>query len=447
MMLADCFTPVSIFLKLRDHFARIVLLESSDYAQKEGSFSYLAFDPIASLRVTTEDAQLSLAGVSQPIDEIKDPVALVEYFLASIEWQGTKTAHNGIFGFTAFDAIARFEPGSYNQSRSQSEIPLLFYDFYRFVLVFDHFRNQLQIIENCPASEGCQIDSIIGLLQRESHPSYTFMAKSEAVPNITDEAFKNMVDECKQHCQRGDVFQIVPSRSYSISFRGDDFQVYRKLRSINPSPYLFYFDFGSYRIFGSSPEAQIIVDGGKAELHPIAGTIRRTMDDEQDKVNTEKLLNDPKENAEHIMLVDLARNDLNKNCTDVKVTSFREVQYFSHVIHLVSRVSATLKPEKSAYRIFSDCFPQGTLSGAPKYKAIEIIEKLEPSHRGFYGGAIGKIGFDNSLNHAIMIRSFYSKNNVLKMQAGAGIVIDSNRDHELKEVSNKLRALQSAVNC
>ena len=447
MMLADCFTPVGLFLKLRDHFARIVLLESSDYAQKEGSFSYLAFDPIASLNLTEEGANLSVEGLSQFNDAMIDPVALVEDFLSSIEIQGTKSAHNGIFGFTSFDAISRFEPGSYNNSKEPSEIPLLFYDFYRFILVFDHFRNQLQIIENCPEAENVQLDSIMGLLKRESHPSYTFMTKSEAVPNISDEAFKNMVDECKQHCQRGDVFQIVPSRSFAIEFRGDDFQVYRKLRSINPSPYLFYFDFGSYRIFGSSPEAQIIVHGGKAELHPIAGTIRRTMDDEQDNINTEKLLNDPKENAEHIMLVDLARNDLSKNCTDVKVTSFREVQNFSHVIHLVSRVAATLKPGKSAYRIFADCFPQGTLSGAPKYRAIEIIEKLEPSRRGFYGGAIGKIGFDNSLNHAIMIRSFYSKNNVLKMQAGAGIVIDSNREHELKEVSNKLRALQSAVIC
>jgi anthranilate synthase component 1 len=351
---------------------------------------------------------------------------------------------NGIFGFTAYDAVKYFEKDLYNKKESTS-IPDIKYGFYKYIISIDHFKDEMRIIENCPDGEKSKLLEIQNLIQRQDVSNFSFKLTEKETVNISAEQFKKNVTKCKEHCKRGDVFQIVPSRQYSINFKGDEFNVYRQLRSINPSPYLFYFDYTDYKIFGSSPEAQIKITGSYAEIHPIAGTVKRSGDASGDSENATKLFNDPKENAEHIMLVDLARNDLSKHCSEVVVDKYKQVQYFSHVIHLTSIVKGKIDKGISPYQILADTFPAGTLSGAPKHKAIDIIEELEPTHRGFYGGAIGMIGFDGSLNHAIIIRSFLSQHNSLKFQAGAGIVINSDEESELQEVNNKLEALKKAL--
>lgn len=421
------------------------MLESSDYSSKEGNFSYIAFEDLAQFDVSNGIQKVSFLGSSQIQSPLTDLVSDMNGFIAGIQMEGERSVHNGIFGFTAFNAIRYFEKTLYQTGNDNYGIPDVYYVFYRYILVFDHFRNSLICLENVPEGQSESLQKVIDVLSREDHPAYSFYCNGEASSNLTDEDFLGMVRRCIHHCQVGDVFQVVPSRRFTYPFSGDDFQVYRRLRSINPSPYLFYFDFGDFRLFGSSPEAQVIVEKEMAEVHPIAGTIKRTMDENEDQKNIEKLLADPKENAEHIMLVDLARNDLSKSCLGVGVASFREIQKFSHVIHLVSRVVGKIKEGISAYQVFADTFPQGTLSGAPKVKAIEIIQSMEPHQRGFYGGAIGKIGFDNTLNHAIIIRSFLSQGNQLHMQAGAGIVIDSIPQNEMLEVNNKLKALAQSI--
>jgi anthranilate synthase component I len=446
-MLSDLFTPVSLFLKFRDKYSSISLLESSEYASKQGSYSFLAFDEIISLEI--KDFQVNLhekekAPTSYRL--INDIVVEINDFIDRFEFQDNPSKFNGLFGYTGYEGIKYFEKGSYNNKKSPFEIPDLKYTLYRYIIVFDHFNQSLEILENLKNDEESRIEEVITFINKQDHPIYSHDVNIKEVSNLTDEEFIDMVNTCKNHCKRGDVFQIVPSRRFEYDYTGDEFNIYRNLRSINPSPYLFYFDYSSYRVFGSSPEAQIIVKNNEAEVHPIAGTIKRNLDDAaKDAANTHQLLNDPKENAEHIMLVDLARNDLSKNTEKVHVASFKEVQYFSHVIHLVSKIKGTLKKGVSAFQVFADTFPQGTLSGAPKIKAIEIIERLEPNHRGLYGGAVGILGFDNSLNHAIIIRSIVSINQKLYLQAGAGVVIDSQAEFELKEVNNKLGALKKAL--
>ena len=307
------------------------------------------------------------------------------------------------------------------------------------------FRNEMYLVENLPEGETSNIDKIVKDLENNNLDLFGFNLMGEKRTNLTDEQFMNIVDKGIYHCKRGDVFQIVLSRRFEQDFMGDDFNVYRTLRSVNPSPYLFYFDFGGYRIFGSSPETHFRIKGDLAYIDPIAGTFKRSGDEEKDKIISEELLKDPKENAEHVMLVDLARNDLSRSSTDVKVSKYKELQYYSHVIHIVSRVTGKIKENENPMRAFMDTFPAGTLSGAPKVKALQLIGEMEPQSRGFYGGCIGYIGFNGELNQAITIRSFMSKDNTLYFQAGAGVVAKSNPRSELEEVNNKLGALCSAI--
>jgi anthranilate synthase component 1 len=303
----------------------------------------------------------------------------------------------------------------------------------------------MTLIENLFNGETSSMNDVLTLLNNRNFASYNFLLKGEEQSPLTDDEYLKMVTEGKKHCYRGNTFQIVLSRRFSQAFAGDDFKAYRALRSINPSPYLFYFDFGSYRIFGSSPEAHLVIKKNKAYIDPIAGTFRRTGDDEKDLLLAEQLRQDPKENAEHVMLVDLARNDLARNTKNVKLEIFKEIQYYSHVIHMVSRVSGELQPGTNVFKLFADTFPAGTLSGAPKIKAIELIDQIEPHPRGFYGGCIGYIGLNGEFDQAITIRSFLSKNNTLYYQAGAGIVAKSVEESELQEVNNKLAALKQAL--
>jgi len=456
-LLADTLTPVGLYLNLRDKFYHSFLLESSDYHGNDNKYSFVCLDPLASFifekdlitrRVGTSTDQLKLTDKNELIPQLQQ-------FIKSFSLQAENTeavadtelaGANGFFGYTAYDAIQYFETIDLLSTPSAAEqIPLMHYVAFRFVLRFDHFKNELLITENRFQEEASRMENMESLLRINKFPSYGFKLDGAEQANMTDEHFLDMVGKGIQHCQRGDVFQIVLSRRFTQGFQGDEFNVYRALRSVNPSPYLFYFDYGSFKLFGSSPEAQLKVNGGKAVINPIAGTFKRTGNDEADKVLAEKLAADPKENAEHTMLVDLARNDLSRNGKDVRVKTYKEIQYYSHVIHLVSEVEAELCQDAEALQVFADTFPAGTLSGAPKFKAMELIDRYEHQSRGFYGGAIGIFGFDGSLNHAITIRSFLSKNNQLQFQAGAGVVVSSVPESELQEINNKLGALKSAM--
>jgi anthranilate synthase component I len=448
-LLSDLTTPVSVFLKLREHFPEILLLESSDYSSKEESLSFICFSPLLTLKYKDSAYHITdLNGIVSKNKTGENAIQAVESLLSSIhcESPGGSQRFNGIFGYTGFEMVREFEGVSFDTTKPNYDIPDLRYDFFRYIIAFDHFFEELYLLENIPQGDEGTLDHILSIISRQDHQTYEFRKNGEEAQNMSDADFLEIVEKAKIHCQRGDVFQMVLSRRFSQSFRGDEFNVYRALRSVNPSPYLFYFDYSSYRIFGSSPEAQVIVHEGIAEVHPIAGTFKRTGDYAQDQLSAQRLLEDPKENAEHIMLVDLARNDLSKNCSEVQVAKYKEVQFFSHVIHLVSRVTGKVKNGVSGYRIFADTFPAGTLSGAPKFRALQLIDAYEPTARSFYGGGIGLIRLNGDLNHAIIIRSFLSIKGSLYYQSGAGIVIDSVSESELQEVHNKLGALRKAVN-
>ncbi len=449
-LLADTLTPVSVYLRLRDKFPNSLLLESSDYRANDNTFSYICFNPIASIKVANEQIVQRFPDekeITIPINGNTDVTTVMDAFSASFENEASekfKFIHNGLFGYMAYDAVRYFEHVEISKKEGDLEIPDLYYAIYQNIIAINHFNNEAYIFSHCYESES-NIHQIEQLLRSKNFAEYPFTKTGEPSTNIDDEGFKELVRTCKSHCARGDVFQIVPSKRFSQGFKGDEFNVYRALRSVNPSPYLFYFDYGSFKIFGSSPEAQLVVSGNRAEIHPIAGTFKRTGNDEEDAALAKELSADEKENSEHVMLVDLARNDLSRHGSNVKVETYREVQFFSHVIHLVSKVTAIKNPDTPTLQIVADTFPAGTLSGAPKHRAMQLLEKYENVNRDFYGGAIGFMDFKGNFNHAIIIRSFVSKNHQLHFQAGAGIVSESNEEKELQEVYNKLGALLRAL--
>lgn len=451
-LLADTTTPVSIFLRLRDVYPNSLLLESSDYHSRENSMSYVCCEPIAGLELNNGELKKTYPdGTHQTLATGEfELVSQIDSFLVDFEVDNNplKIISNGLFGYFTHEAVEHYETIRLKTDDDDyRKIPEMQYHIYRYIIAIDHFKNELYIFQNQPdnADANGGLEKIEYLIKNKNFPEYHFKGAETEQSNLTDEGFIKLVEKVKQHIFRGDVFQIVPSRAFSRSFQGDEFNVYRALRSINPSPYLFYFDYGNFRIFGSSPEAQITIKNRVASIYPIAGTFKRTGDDEKDAAIARELENDPKESAEHVMLVDLARNDLSRHCQQVQVKAFKEVQYYSHVIHLVSHVSGKLRDGVSSFKIVADTFPAGTLSGAPKFRAMEIIDENENIKRSFYSGAIGYLGFNGDFNHAIMIRSFLSKNNTLHYQAGAGIVADSNPQMELNEVNNKIAALRRAL--
>jgi anthranilate synthase component 1 len=448
-ILADTISPVSVYLKIRDKFPNSILLESSDYHGNDNSFSYVCCNPIASIKVENKVITKTYPDHSvETMPVIKEQVTMeIDAFTKQFDTQkdtSFKFINNGMFGFTAYDAVQYFEDIDISKKDNSVEIPEMFYAVYQNIIAINHFKNEAYIFAHCYESES-NLEAIDHLIKMQSFASYDFESKGDISSNLTDDEFKSHVDLAKKHCARGDVFQLVLSKKFQQDFKGDDINVYRALRSINPSPYLFYFDYGKFKIFGSSPEAQLVVQNQNAEIHPIAGTFARSGDDLKDAKLAKKLVADKKENSEHVMLVDLARNDLSRHCTDVAVKKYREVQFFSHVIHLVSKVIGKVRKNTPTMQIVADTFPAGTLSGAPKYKAMKLIETYEKTSRGFYGGAIGFMDFDGNYNHAIMIRTFVSKNYQLHWQAGAGIVSKSKPENELQEVYNKLGALTKAI--
>ena len=448
-ILADTITPVSVYLKIRDRFPNSILLESSDYHANDNSFSYICCNPIASIKVENETVTKQYPDGSiekTSIGPQTDIPGILHDFSQRFESQNNnfKFINNGLFGYMAYDAVRYFEDIDISKKKNSISIPDIYYAVYQNIVAINHFKNEAYIFAHCFESEN-NIGEIEQILSAKNFASYNFSKEGNPISNLKDEDYKEHVELAKKHCNRGDVFQLVLSRRFSQEFKGDEFNVYRALRSINPSPYLFYFDYGDFKIFGSSPEAQLIVKDGKAEIHPIAGTFKRTGNDEQDAELAKKLKIDDKENSEHVMLVDLARNDLSRNGTMVRVENYREVQFFSHVIHLVSKVTGLKKKDIPTMKVVADTFPAGTLSGAPKHMAMQLIEKYEKTSRGYYGGAIGFMDFNGNFNHAIMIRTFLSKNHQLHYQAGAGLVAASNPDNELQETYNKLGALTKAL--
>lgn len=448
-VLGDLHTPVSIYLKVRDIYPQSVLLESSDFHAAENSLSYIALCPLASIGVNSGICTMKLPDGALSEDKITEQFSVsnaFNKFLAMFNIKGKEANVCGLFGYTSFDSVKYFENIPVVESHDETnDAADLLYILYKYILVFNHFKNELTLVELLEEGEENHLNELESVIENRNFATYNFSTTGPERSPLTDEQHKANIRKGIAHCLRGDVFQIVLSRRFIQPFAGDDFKVYRALRSLNPSPYLFYFDFGGFRIFGSSPETHCKIDNGRAYIDPIAGTTKRTGDVCLDKALTETLLHDPKENAEHVMLVDLARNDLSRNCSDVHLEFYKEPQYYSHVIHLVSRVSGKLNEGANPLRTFIDTFPAGTLSGAPKVRAMQLISEIEPHSRGAYGGCIGFIGFNGELNQAITIRTFVSRNNELWYQAGGGIVAKSNEENELQEVNNKLGALKKAI--
>ena len=454
-ILADLYTPVGVYMRLRDIYPQSALMESSDYHGTENSRSFIGVHPIASIAVghgvvtatypdgRVEEKELPAFGEGKG-EKCKLAISKAfNDFIQAFHVEGEGSECCGLYGFTTFNAVRYFENIPVKDTTMEkNDAPDIYYIMYKNIIVFDHFNNTMQLIT---LGEETELDALMKAINKANVKPYDFHPVGETTSTLTDEEHKANIRCCIQHCLRGDVFQIVVSRRFVQKYEGDDFKLYRALRSINPSPYLFYFDFGGFRIFGSSPETHNRIAGDKAFIDPIAGTTKRTGNMEQDRKAAEFLRNDPKENAEHVMLVDLARNDLSRNCHGVKVDFYKDMQFYSHVIHLVSRVSGTLDEQADHIKAFIDTFPAGTLSGAPKVRAMQIISELEPHNRGAYGGCIGFIGLNGDLNQAIVIRTFISRNGELWFQAGSGVVAKSNDQYELEECNNKLGALTKAI--
>lgn len=445
-ILADMYTPVGVYMRLRDIYPQSALMESSDYHEPNNSRSFICICPIASVAISHGMSICSYPDGSRTTHEVNEDYRAdmaINEFLARFSIGGEHAGVCGLYGYTSFNAVRYFEDIAVkDETMERNDAPDMMYILYRDIIVFDHFNNRLTVVTLGGETE---IDRVLKEMNKANIHTYGFRSVGETTSTLTDEEHKANIRRGISHCLRGDVFQIVLSRRFVQRYEGDDFKLYRALRSVNPSPYLFYFDFGGFRIFGSSPETHCRIEGRRAYIDPIAGTTRRTGDAEADRQGAEYLRNDPKENAEHVMLVDLARNDLSRNCHNVKVDFYKDLQYYSHVIHLVSRVSGELDEGADSVKTFIDTFPAGTLSGAPKVRAMQLISEYEPHNRGAYGGCIGYIGPDGSLNQAITIRTFVSRNGELWFQAGGGIVAKSDEEYELQEVNNKLGALRKAI--
>ena len=457
-LLADLYTPVGIYMRLRDLYPQSALMESSDYHDASNSSSFIGIYPLGSVAISHGKAILSMpdgATITHTVNNTYRCDNAINQFIHAIKVTGDGSQYCGLYGYTAFNAVRYFENIAVKDTTMQkNDAPDMLYILYRDIIVFDHFNNKMTLVTLVPQNNDAEAMEAAGeealhhletAINRQSVKPYAFHPVGNYTSPLTDEEHKANIRRGIQHCLRGDVFQIVISRRFIQRYEGDDFKLYRALRSINPSPYLFYFDFGGCRIFGSSPETHCRIENRKAYIDPIAGTTRRTGDAEADRRGAEYLRNDPKENAEHVMLVDLARNDLSRNCHNVKVDFYKDLQYYSHVIHLVSRVSGELDEGADPIKAFIDTFPAGTLSGAPKVRAMQLISQYEPHNRGAYGGCIGYIGLNGNLNQAITIRTFVARNGELWFQAGGGIVAKSNEDYELQEVNNKLGALRRAI--
>lgn len=452
-ILADTFTPVNIYTQLRDHYPNALLLESADYHDRSDSKSFICLEPYAGFEAKGKtysyilpDRNKKTINANSKADVFVNFQNFVNSFSTSAD--NNTLATHGLWGYSSFESVEYLEDIELHTTRQNlKDNPDLKYQLFRYVLVLDHFKNELSLTQHDVADlpVECGIDDIIKIIRSNESPDFSFQSLGDETTPMSDDVYKNIVARGIDHCQKGDTFQLVLSREFQQKYRGDDFKLYRCLRSVSPSPYLFYFDYGDFKIMGSSPESQLQVKKGVASINPIAGTVKRGNTKEEDLILAEELTNNTKEKSEHIMLVDLARNDLSKNADQIQIDRLAEIQYFSHVIHMVSKISGTLMDDVSGLEMYRDTFPAGTLSGAPKYRAMQLIAELEKTSRNFYGGALGFIGFDGDINHAIIIRSILCKNNTLIYQAGAGVVAQSSPEGELQEVFNKTSSIRNAI--
>lgn len=449
-VMGDLHTPVSLYLKIRDAFPQSALLESSDYHSNENSKSFIGLQPIANIDINNGEVLEVLPDGTHHTAMLSDTYTISEAvtrYMSKFEISGQNSDVFGLFGYTTFNCVKYTDNIKIKESKEdRNDAPDMRYILYKILMVFDHQNDELTLVELLADGEESKLSKVESLINARNFASYNFHKDGDEWSTISDEEFKSNVREGINQCVEGNVSQIVLSRRFVQQFTGDDFKVYRALRTINPSPYLFYFDFGGFRIFGSSPETHCQIRGEVISIDPIAGTAQRTGKISEDQAASERLKLDPKENDEHMMLVDLARADLSLNAHNVRLDFLRQVQYYSHVIHLVSRVSATLNEDANKIKAFFDTFPAGTLSGAPRDKAMQLISDIELHNRGAYGGCIGFIGFNGDISQAITIRTFVSRDNQLWYQAGAGVIKQSTDEGELQEVNNKLNALKNAIN-
>lgn len=450
---ADTETPITLYLKLLDQ-GPSCLLESVEGGQYLGRYSFIALDPIVTFRSAGGDGALVFPdgraeNVSGP--PLKTLREIMQSFRVP-ERENNLRFWGGAVGFTAYDAVRSLEklPGT---PVDELQMPDCIYFFPSTVVIFDHVRHTVTLSVNLPldGEDPCvvykravsKLKQIRDKLQRSIPYTGEFTLQGAIKEDLSDDEFVQRVQRAQEYIRAGDIIQVVLSRRYALNFDGDDFAIYRRLRSVNPSPYMYYFNLGDIKVIGSSPEMLVRVENETVTTCPIAGTRPRALDPEEDRRLAGELLDDEKERAEHLMLVDLGRNDLGRVSVPgtVKVPRFMEVDYYSHVMHIVSRVEGILAPDKDALDALAACFPAGTVSGAPKVRAMEIIDELEPNRRGIYAGAVGYLGFNGNMDTAIAIRTMVIKGNTIYIQAGAGIVADSQPQRECEEIASKARAM------
>jgi anthranilate synthase component 1 len=462
---ADLDTPVSVFLKLRQE-APTFLLESVEGGEKLARYSFLGIGHNLLLKASGNKAIIHRNGERQKVNlEGRDCLHLIQELLAQrqvVRIPGLPRFFGGAIGYISYDAARAFEKLP-ECSRDELGLPEYAFVFTDTMIIFDHVQHKMKIVANtyvdgpadCAYEQAMsKIESIVVRLARSLRPESTGRSDGTVRPqnrelesNFTQDEFEAGVRACKEYITAGDAFQIVLSQRLRRETSAQPFAIYRTLRMLNPSPYMFYLDFGDFQLIGSSPEMLVKVEDGLAETCPIAGTRPRGVNEQEDEALIAELLDDPKELAEHAMLVDLARNDLGRVCQHgtVRVPVSMSVEKYSHVMHIVSTVEGKLKDGEDAFSLLRAAFPAGTLTGAPKIRAMEIITELEDLKRGPYGGAVGYFSFSGNMDTCITIRTIVMMGDTVYLQAGAGIVYDSDPTREYHETLNKLKALERAV--
>jgi len=458
--LADTETPVSAYLKIKDK-AFSYLLESADGGVTWGRYSFIGYKPRLVVHFKNGNMEISKDDETTVLDAVKNPLVVLRDLASqnrSVPSKDLPPFQGGLVGFFNYDLIRTWEPVP--GDCLDETMPECIFTASERLIIFDHLTHKITLVTHAHLHEETDLksayfkacDTVNNTISELTQPVSSVMAGngphiSDLKANMKKDQFTAAVEQAKDYITQGDAIQVVLSQRFEGRISGEDFALYRNLRSVNPSPYMFYLNFGDSRLMGASPEILVRLTNGKIELRPIAGTRPRGADEETDQHLEKELMTDPKERAEHIMLVDLGRNDAGKVAAPgtVSVPRLMEVERYSHVMHLVSRVEANIAPGKDAFDLFMASFPAGTVSGAPKIRAMEIIHELEPSPRGPYAGAVGYFGFNGNMDFCITIRTMTRHKNRLSFQVGAGIVADSDPESEYRETLNKAGAMFQAI--
>ena len=460
-ILADTETPVSAFLKIKgERYA--YLLESVEGGEKWGRYSFLGTDPSIVFKGNDDQVEVVRDGKMERMAANGRPLQVLKKILSEfkpVEMEGLPRFFGGAVGVIGYEAVRFFEPIRFKAAPQST--PDFFFVLTDTLLIFDNVRHRIKVVSNAfiqdrnlkeAYQEAVQkIEAMIERLHRplSAPPAGSTKIDQKEAPrsNFTRDQFKKAVLEAKEYIQAGDIFQVQLSQRFSTSLSADPFTVYRALRSINPSPYMYYLKFDQLHVVGTSPEVLVRLEGKQVETRPIAGTRRRGRTPQEDLALERELLADPKERAEHVMLIDLGRNDLGRisRYGTVKVDELMVIERYSHVMHIVSNVVGALEEGKDAFDVLQACFPAGTVTGAPKIRAMEIINQLEPDARGLYAGAVGYFSFQGNMDTCITIRTIIIEGNRAMVQAAAGIVADSDPDREYEETMNKAKAMLAAI--